>query len=105
MKPRVILHIDTSHTEHIRVVLTIEDEKFEKISKSHIHRAQAVLPLITSLLEDHQLTLADITEITVNIGPGSFTGLRVGCTVANALGYLLDVPVNGKRTLANPTYS
>ena len=46
----------------------------------------------------------DITEIILAMGPGSFTGLRVGATVANALGYLLDIPVDGKKELAIPTY-
>ena len=41
-------------------------------------------------------TIKDITEIEVNLGPGSFTGLRVGGSVANALGWLLGIPVNGK---------
>ena len=38
-----------------------------------------------------------INEIKVNLGPGSFTGLRVGVAVANALGWALKIPVNGKR--------
>lgn len=36
-----------------------------------------------------------ITAIEVNTGPGSFTGTRVGVAVANALGFALDIPVNG----------
>ena len=39
----------------------------------------------------------DLKEVEVEIGPGSFTGLRVGVSVANALGYSLNIPVNGKK--------
>ena len=40
----------------------------------------------------------DVLEgIEVETGPGSFTGLRVGVSVANALGYSLGIPVNGKK--------
>ena len=76
-----------------------------KTSQSRIVKSQAVLPLIEEMLLEQKLTLKDITEITVVTGPGSFTGLRVGATVANALGYLLGVPVNGKRDLVIPTYT
>ncbi len=60
---------------------------------------ESLLPLI------EELGISDVTEIEVNSGPGSFTGLRVGAAVANALGYLLDVPVNGKKTIVIPKYS
>ena len=40
--------------------------------------------------------IKDISEIEVNTGPGSFTGLRVGVSIANALGWALGIPVNGK---------
>ena len=64
-----------------------------------------VLPMIEEVLREHNLKLSDISEIRVATGPGSFTGLRVGTTVANALGYLLDIPVNGKKALVLPTYA
>lgn len=68
-------------------------------------KSQMVLPMIEEILIDHKRKITDITAITVATGPGSFTGLRVGATVANALGYLLGVLVNGKKDLVIPTYS
>ena len=67
-------------------------------------KSQTTLPMIEEILAEHKLNISDITAITVAMGPGSFTGLRVGATIANALGYLLDIPVNGKKALAIPTY-
>jgi len=94
------LHIDTSEMNTAKISVG----RFKKSSQSRIVKSQMVLPLIEELLRENNLTFTDITEITVTTGPGSFTGLRVGATVANALGYLLDVPVNGKRALVIPTY-
>jgi tRNA threonylcarbamoyladenosine biosynthesis protein TsaB len=95
------LHIDTSEINTVKITVG----SVSKTSQSRIVKSQAVLPIIEALLADQKLQLKDITEITVVTGPGSFTGLRVGATVANALGYLLGVPVNGKKELAIPNYS
>jgi tRNA threonylcarbamoyladenosine biosynthesis protein TsaB len=100
----VTLFIDTSAINTAKIALVIDGTRFEKISESRVLKSQMVLPMIESALIEHNLKLSDITEIEVATGPGSFTGLRVGATVANALGYLLDIPVNGKRSLVNPTY-
>jgi tRNA threonylcarbamoyladenosine biosynthesis protein TsaB len=100
----VTLFIDTSAINTAKIAVEIDRERHEKTSESKIVKSQMVLPLIEQILTEHKLKLTDITAITVATGPGSFTGLRVGATVANALGYLLDIPVNGKKTLAIPTY-
>jgi tRNA threonylcarbamoyladenosine biosynthesis protein TsaB len=94
------LHIDTSEINTAKVTVG----KFQKISQSPKLKSQMVLPLIEEILHENNLNFTDITEISVITQKGSFTGLRVGATVANALGYLLDVPVNGKKALAIPTY-
>jgi tRNA threonylcarbamoyladenosine biosynthesis protein TsaB len=49
-------------------------------------------------LRKNNFEVKDIKEIEVNTGPGSFTGLRVGISVANTLGFVLKIPVNGKKT-------
>lgn len=93
---KTLLFIDTSNNKAVKVGLEIDGEKF-LIEQSIDHRkAQAVLPLVESLLAQHKLSLRDITEITVNPGPGSFTGVRVGVAIANTLGFLLNIPVNNK---------
>jgi tRNA threonylcarbamoyladenosine biosynthesis protein TsaB len=99
------LFIDTSAINTAKVAVEIDGKRFEKISESKVMKSQMVLPIIEEILAEHKEKLTDITAITVATGPGSFTGLRVGATVANALGYLLHVPVNGKKTLVLPTYS
>ncbi len=101
----VVLEIDTSVMKEVSVGLVIDGKTHKKRLVSDTSRAQALLPLIKKMLKETNLTLADIREISVVQGPGSFTGLRVGISVANMLSVLLGIPINGKKTLATPTYS
>ncbi len=86
------LYIDTSNSE--KVIVGLGEKKFE--TKAFVQTSQRLLPFIAEVLKKEKKTPKDITEIEVNTGPGSFTGLRVGVSVANALGWALGVPVNGK---------
>ena len=61
--------------------------------------SQNLLPALESLMERLDLTPAAVDGIAVAIGPGSFTGLRIGVAVAKALGYAWGVPVKGVSTL------
>ncbi|MBI3385776.1 tRNA (adenosine(37)-N6)-threonylcarbamoyltransferase complex dimerization subunit type 1 TsaB [Candidatus Gottesmanbacteria bacterium] len=96
-KRHIVLFIDTSSHERISVAVEEDGKKFESTSSSKTANAQNVLPLIEKLLKARGLKLSDITEIRVNCGPGSFTGARVGVAVANMIGSLLSVPINGKK--------
>ena len=87
------LFIDTSSSETI--VVGLDDERFETQARQKTD--QKLLPFINELLEKKGKKIKDVTEIEINTGPGSFTGLRVGLSVANTLGWVLGVPVNGKR--------
>lgn len=69
----------------------------EEVRDSSVWRSQVVLPMIEELLRESGKKISDISTIEVNTGPGSYTGLRVGAAIANALGYALKIPVNGKR--------
>ena len=113
MNPQaILLHIDTSKTQEVRVTLNIGGKVSQREVTHENTRAQEVLVLIEDLCGEQHIRVTDITEITVAVGPGSFTGLRVGASVANALGTLLDIPINGlpagkagKKALATPIYS
>lgn len=94
------LYIDTTDREQI--IIGIEEKRFETEAKNG--SSQKLLLFIDEILGKARKTLKDITEIEVNNGPGSFTGLRVGVAVANTLGFVLKVPVNGKRIEDNIIY-
>ena len=55
--------------------------------------AETILPAITALLDITGSKRTDISHLCVDVGPGMFTGLRVGVTTAITLAYALDVPV------------
>jgi tRNA threonylcarbamoyladenosine biosynthesis protein TsaB len=95
------LLIDTSSSQ--KTIVGLDGKILEKESGSD--KSQQVLSLIDKILKDNQKTLKDITEIEVNLGPGSFTGLKIGVAVANALGFALDLPVNNSRQVALPCFT
>ncbi|MEK7518223.1 MAG: L-threonylcarbamoyladenylate synthase [Patescibacteria group bacterium] len=87
------LFIDTSSRKVITAKLKIEGKEYTQKRKIENQKAQVVLPAIDSLLKKHKMTLEDIGEIEVSTVPGSFTGLRVGMAIGNALSYVLKIPV------------
>ncbi len=101
-----VLIIDSSDNKQITVGLEIDGEEYENTKKITSGSSQVVLPMINSILKKHKLSLKDIYEIEVNTGPGSYTGLRVGIAIANALSFTLRIPVNGKKigNIISPKY-
>jgi tRNA threonylcarbamoyl adenosine modification protein YeaZ len=61
--------------------------------------AQAILPEIEKLLKNQNLNLDQLSFLTVGIGPGSYTGMRIGAMAAKTLSYTLKVPLIGISTL------
>ncbi len=62
---------------------------------AHRELSSTLLGVIRDELAKQQATFKDIGGVVVFKGPGSFTGLRIGITVANTLAYGLDVPIIG----------
>jgi len=64
---------------------------------AHRQLAETIHTKIKTLLESKAKTINDIEGIVAFVGPGSFTGLRIGLTVANTLAYALNIPIVGSR--------
>lgn len=62
---------------------------------AHRQLATTIHERIKQLLTDNKKDWTDIAGIVVYKGPGSFTGLRIGSSVANALAYSLEIPIIG----------
>ncbi|MGI5825193.1 MAG: tRNA (adenosine(37)-N6)-threonylcarbamoyltransferase complex dimerization subunit type 1 TsaB [Bacillota bacterium] len=66
------------------------------VGKTH---SQRLLPLLDDLLREGGLKLKDIDTVAVTVGPGSFTGLRIGISTAKAIAYAIDAEIVGVKTL------
>ncbi|KKT74141.1 MAG: Peptidase M22, glycoprotease YdiC [Microgenomates group bacterium GW2011_GWA2_44_7] len=92
------LYIDTSSNLSTTVSL---GRKTLEIDTKESH-SQVVIQSINKLLGHTPKNLSKLSEVRVNVGPGSFTGLRVGVAIANTLGFVLGIKVNGKKLLNSP---
>jgi tRNA threonylcarbamoyladenosine biosynthesis protein TsaB len=70
----------------------------KSLVESHIH-SEKLLTLIQELCDEQKLKLSQLDGVAVSIGPGSFTGLRIGLSTAKGLCYALEKPL-----LAVPTF-
>ncbi len=94
-----ILAIDTSES-HCSAALLLADGsaayRMEDIGRGH---AERLLPMIEELLAETGQIYSDLIRIAVVTGPGTFTGLRIGLSVARGLALSLDIPCVGLRSL------
>lgn len=94
-----ILAVDTSTM--ISSVAVLEDDHIIgdfSISQSKTHSEQ-LLPMIGDMLDRLGMKLSDIDVFSVAIGPGSFTGLRIGVSVVKTMAQVLNKPIIGISTL------
>lgn len=71
----------------------------ERSTVDAMRHGELLAPSITALLDEVGLVRQDLTAIAVGVGPGPFTGLRVGLVTARTLGAVLEIPVYGVCTL------
>lgn len=101
----MILYINTQDMKKVEVSLKKGDKVVDILEDFNQFGSQVLLSLIDKLLKQNNLEYKDLKGIEVATGPGSFTGLRVGVSVANALGYSLGIPVNNKDLEADLNYA
>lgn len=82
------MYLDTSTPE---TILRLNDKEYrEKLAND---LAEKLLEFLKDKLAENGYNWHDITEIEYMTGPGSFTGLRIGATVVNALAHELNIPL------------
>ncbi len=70
-------------------------EVARNVWEAHRTLARDLLQRCGALCESASGSLSDVTAIIIYKGPGSFTGLRIGCTVANTFAYGQSIPIVG----------
>lgn len=85
------LFIDTHETTLITLLKDLYPIDF--VNNEDKRQSTKVMPLIMELLTRNNITTKDLSEVLVVNGPGSFTGVRIGMTIAKTLAYTLNIPI------------
>src|SRR6266705_7028939 len=98
----LVLAIDTALDACAAGVLDTDAGKLIARESQAMKRghAEALMPLIARVMKESGLPFAALDRIAVTVGPGSFTGLRVGVAAARGIGLAAGKPVVGLTTLA-----
>ena len=99
-----ILALDTSTLVSSVAIASSEKLIAELILQTKLTHSEVLMPHIEQILAMTKLEKADLTGIAVSIGPGSFTGLRIGLAAAKGMAYALKIPIVGVSTLAALAY-
>jgi tRNA threonylcarbamoyladenosine biosynthesis protein TsaB len=94
-----LLAFDTS-TEYCSVALLRDEELTYREAHAVQRHSELILPMIEDLLAASGLELGQLDGIAFGAGPGSFTGLRIACGVAQGLAFGAGLPVVAVGTLA-----
>lgn len=93
------LVIDTASSYLYLAFLSEDRVIHEEFFPGKGRHSENFLQLLRAGLRKHGLKINDFDRIYLGIGPGSYTGLRVGVTVAKTLGWTLDIPVHTASSL------
>lgn len=94
-----ILSIDTSNYTLGVALLEKEQVLGEYITNLKKNHSIRIMPAIQTLMKDCGKTPTDLTKIVVAKGPGSYTGVRIGVTIAKTLAWTLNIPLVGISSL------
>lgn len=98
-----ILALET--TDRVASVALLTDSScLEKRIESPLRHEETVMPAVDELLAEAGLAPANLTAIAVDVGPGSFTGVRIGVCHGNAMALALNLPVVSVNALAALAY-
>lgn len=94
----MILSIDTT-TKKASVALKIDENVICKEIDNEITHSEKLLPLISSTLEENSKSLNDVNLLACTLGPGSFTGIRIGIATIKAIAKVIDKEIFGITSL------
>lgn len=87
------LLIDT-HDQDVCFILYKDGKVISnKIVKSKFKHSEIAMPSLIELLSENHINVNDIHDIICVVGPGSFTGVRIGVVIAKTLALILNIPI------------
>jgi tRNA threonylcarbamoyladenosine biosynthesis protein TsaB len=92
----LVLSIDTSHKNGSVSLARGDKDEFKLIATALVDGgtfSAQLVPVISKLLSDHGFTKRDLQGIAAAVGPGSFTGLRIGLSAVKGLAEVLNIPI------------
>ncbi|MDD7909670.1 MULTISPECIES: tRNA (adenosine(37)-N6)-threonylcarbamoyltransferase complex dimerization subunit type 1 TsaB [Pseudovibrio] len=98
-----LLAIDTALSSCAAAVLTVENgeetivAQSEDLGRGH---AERIMSMVSGVMAESSTTFNALDRIVVNVGPGSFTGLRIGLSISRGFGLVLGKPVVPVTTLS-----
>jgi tRNA threonylcarbamoyladenosine biosynthesis protein TsaB len=96
----VIVALDTSTLTMSLALLSADLKLIEHVSIGPPRRQSDMLPNeLSLLLKRNQIELTQVTRLVIGLGPGSFTGLRLGISTLKGLSYALQIPLVGVSSL------
>ena len=101
-----VLYIDTS-SDYLYSGIVVDDKLVSSIKKKYEKDlSKEALPKIIELFDESNITPKDLDKIIVVNGPGSFTGIRIGITIAKTIAWALNInitPISGLTAMAIST--
>ena len=93
------LFIDTA-TKYLCIGIAKDNNVIYKFQQEAIkQQSELTIPFLQKALKENNMELKDIDEVVVTIGPGSFTGIRIGMCVAKVLASLNNIPLKAISSL------
>ncbi len=93
-----LLALDTS-TEHCSVALQANGQLYLRAAVTPREHSQKILGFVDDVLREAGISLQQLDGLVSGVGPGSFTGVRIGVSVAQGLAFSCDLPVYPVDTL------
>lgn len=95
----MILAIDSTTKKASVALMTNDDKVLVKNIDNEITHSEKLLPLVDELLKENNVNLKDIDALACTLGPGSFTGVRIGIATVKALAKVLNKNIIGVTSL------
>lgn len=94
----IILSIESSY-KLCSVAVSMDGHVFLKEGEGTMNHAESLSRLIKDCMVEAGIQFTDLNAVAISDGPGSYTGLRIGASVAKGICYALDLPLIGIPTL------